>query len=79
MKQPHELLHDLRHTKRASCMSEYEGWINDIVEYLEAQVKTEPVDPTIKSQLPLPFEFPSLWDGLFDTRVDLRESNAQTY
>ena len=58
MKQAHELLHDLQNTKRTSCISEYEGWFKDIVEYLEAQVKPKTTDPTIKTQLTLPLDFP---------------------
>jgi hypothetical protein len=66
MKTAQELLHDLRTTKRASCMSEYTTWINDVVEYLTAQVpfKGIVIDPTIADQMDLFLDIPpSIKDG----------------
>jgi hypothetical protein len=47
-------------------MSEYTTWINDVVEYLEAQVagRTAMEDPTITGQMELTLDVPpSIRDG----------------
>ena len=63
MRTAQELLDDYRNTKRASCMSEYSSWLEDVVEYLEQEVHNERgygevEDPTIANQLDLPLEEP---------------------
>lgn len=62
-----ELLDDLRNTKRASCMSEYTSWINEVVEYLEQEDRNERSrgeDPTIAGQMELTLDVPpSIRDG----------------
>lgn len=58
MKQAQELLDNLRNTKRHGCMSEWQSWINDVAEFLEAQVVSAKAveDPTIAGQLKLPLQ-----------------------
>lgn len=66
MKTAQELLDDLHHTRRARCMSEYDTWMEDVVEYLSAQVSTLQVrkDPTITGQMDLFLDVPpSIKDG----------------
>lgn len=61
MKLAQQLLDDLQNTKRYSCLSEYNGWVTDVVEFLEHAARIQrsiPEDPTIRNQLDLPFEAP---------------------
>lgn len=59
MKNAQQLLHDLDNTKRYSCISEWNGWINEVRQYLELQAHHEIVaerkkmDPSIMTQMDL--------------------------
>lgn len=53
-----ELLNELQQVqaRKVSCLSEYERWLENVVEYLESEVKSESArdeDPTIKGQMEL--------------------------
>ena len=54
-----ELLDSFHNVKRHRCLSEYDGWITDVLDYLKQEARNERSygeDPTVASQLDLPLE-----------------------